>query len=171
MDFSLAFLLVTISTLAHHSMRLSGGLTTTRTLSLLFLTTTQPFLSLSFAASTLPQRSFFSNSKIMSQGNDNNYVSGELTAQTSQRIQDAVDLFSAKPSHSIFKRSWSAHAIFEDPICYAVGERQYKAQWWGMPALFGKSELLAWHVEKDDPREIRYVSKTYLESCHNYKPP
>lgn len=40
---------------------------------------------------------------------------------------------------------------------FLAGERQYKAQWWGMPAAFSKSELLAWHVEKDDPREIRYV--------------
>ena len=28
-----------------------------------------------------------------------------------------------------------------------------------MPAAFSKSDLLAWHVEKDDPREIRYVRR------------
>ncbi|UZJ52222.1 hypothetical protein CBS101457_001542 [Exobasidium rhododendri] len=92
-------------------------------------------------------------------GGAGSYVAGDLTAQTTTRIQDAFDLFGAKPSHSIFQRSWSPDAIFEDPICFATGERQYKAQWWGMPAAFSKSELLSWHVEKDDPQEIRYVQK------------
>jgi hypothetical protein len=126
----------------------------------LLLVSTSPLLSLSnVAASKTPQRAFtVSSSKMSSSDASSDYVAGDLSAQTSQRIQDAHDLFGARPSHSIFKRSWSPDAIFEDPICYATGERQYKAQWWGMPAAFSKSELLSWHVEKDDPREIRYVS-------------
>lgn len=83
------------------------------------------------------------------------------SARAKQLIADAQDLFSAMPSHKIFDRSWSPHAIFEDPICYATGARQYKAQWWGMPAAFSKSELLAWHVVKDEPNEVQYVSETF----------
>ena len=53
----------------------------------------------------------------------------DVDAKTYQLIKDAQDLFSAKPSLEIFKRSWSPDAIFADPICHAEGWKQYAAQW------------------------------------------
>lgn len=48
---------------------------------------------------------------------------------------------------------------FAHPSISLPGERQYKAQWWGLAAAFSKCELLAWHVTRDDPEEIHYVQR------------
>jgi hypothetical protein len=80
-------------------MRFSGGLGLTRTLTIALLSA-QPFLSslgVAAAASSIPQRSFVSSAKM---SKADGYVSGDLTAQTSQRIQDAIDV--------------SRHSIAED---------------------------------------------------------
>ncbi|KAJ1018831.1 hypothetical protein NDA16_004636 [Ustilago loliicola] len=81
------------------------------------------------------------------------------TPETSQLILDAMHLFSAKPSAAIFARSWSASAIFADPICHAVGSRQYLAQWYGMPAAFSESETLAWKLIKQEPNQVQYAQR------------
>ncbi|GAC99225.1 hypothetical protein PHSY_006825 [Pseudozyma hubeiensis SY62] len=83
----------------------------------------------------------------------------EPSGATATLIKDAVDLFSAKPSPTIFARSWSPTAIFADPICHANGSRQYLAQWYGMPAAFSESHLLEWKLIKDEPRLVEYVQK------------
>ncbi|KIS68772.1 uncharacterized protein UMAG_10657 [Mycosarcoma maydis] len=74
-------------------------------------------------------------------------------------VKDAMDLFSAKPSAAIFARSWSRNATFSDPICHAVGARQYLAQWYAMRAVFSESETLEWKLIRDEPTHIEYVQK------------
>lgn len=83
----------------------------------------------------------------------------EPTPETAQLIKDAQDLFGAKPSPTIFSRSWAPTAIFADPICHANGAKQYLAQWYGMPAAFAESETLEWKLTKQEPREVQYVQK------------
>lgn len=82
----------------------------------------------------------------------------EPSSSTAQLIQDALDLFGAKPSASIFTR-WSPSAIFADPICHADGARQYLAQWYGMPAAFAESHTLAWKLIKDEERRVEWVQR------------
>lgn len=69
-------------------------------------------------------------------------------------------LFGAKPSLEIFKRSWSPDAIFEDPIAHCRGWRQYAAQWWGMK-VFSTSVTKAWRITKDTPQEIQFAQKQH----------
>ncbi|SPO26819.1 uncharacterized protein UTRI_04130_B [Ustilago trichophora] len=87
------------------------------------------------------------------------HPSVEPSKETAQLIRDAMDLFSAKPSPSIFARSWSPNAIFADPICHAEASRQYLAQWYGMPAAFSHSETLEWKLIKQEPALVEYVQK------------
>ncbi|CAO1620862.1 unnamed protein product [Jaminaea pallidilutea] len=82
----------------------------------------------------------------------------QISQLAEQRIADAQALFGAKPSLDIFKRSWAPDAIFEDPICWAQGWRQYAAQWYAM-RLFSRSTTSAWRVIKDTPEEIQYIQK------------
>jgi hypothetical protein len=76
-----------------------------------------------------------------------------------QLLPHDEQIFSANPSHEIFRRSWAPDAVFEDPLCYAKGERQFKAQFWGLVAAFSKCELLAWHATKDEPNQVNYVQR------------
>lgn len=78
---------------------------------------------------------------------------------TAQLIRDAMDLFGAKPTAELFRRSWMPNAVFADPICHAEGSRQYLAQWYGMPAAFAKSETLEWKLVKQHDSEVQYVQK------------
>lgn len=87
------------------------------------------------------------------------YVSGELSPKATTLIHEALELFGARPSNKYFSNHWTHDAVFEDPLCYAQGHRQYKAQWFGMPAAFSKSDTLAWYVTKDTPEEIAYVQR------------
>ncbi|GAK64647.1 uncharacterized protein PAN0_006d2861 [Moesziomyces antarcticus] len=80
----------------------------------------------------------------------------EPTPETAQIIRDSMDLFGARPSAAIFAR-WSAGAIFADPICHAVGAKQYMAQWYGMPAAFSLSETKAWKLTRQEPGIVEYV--------------
>lgn len=107
------------------------------------------------AASNTPQFSKFALSKM---SNGEGYVQN-VSPRATKLIQDSIDLFSAKPSHEIFKRSWTPDSVFEDPLCYAKGERQYKGQWWGLAAAFSKCDLKAWHVTKDEPTQVNYVQR------------
>ena len=83
----------------------------------------------------------------------------EPTAETAQLIHDAMELFCARPSAAIFARSWSANAIFADPICHAQSSRQYLAQWYGMPAAFSHSQTLAWKLTLQQANQVHYVQK------------
>lgn len=187
------------NTLPFAVMRLLSPSILTRSLPIAALLSSQS-LSFGVVASSIPQRQFSSPSK-MTEGGNQNYVAGDLTAQTSQRIQDAQDVgdlrrlcteaHSRLPLSSSLAQSRRTRSLSEagrqmpssrtplrTPLVRATrlrlivlreqasvlttrssGERQYKAQWWGMPAAFSKSDLLAWHVEKDDHREIRYVRR------------
>lgn len=159
-----SLLLLPFTNLKIHSMLFARGHRNIFTLSLLtsqtFLLSLAPIssysagLTLVSAQQSPPQQPIQKPFSSMAQDSS----SPSTSDRAKQLISDAQDLFSAKPSHTIFQRSWSPDAIFEDPICYATGARQYKAQWWGMPAAFSKSELLAWHVVKDEPSEVQYVS-------------
>jgi hypothetical protein len=73
-----------------------------------------------------------------------------------------AQLFSAKPSEEIFTR-WSPDALFEDPICLAVGARQYKAQWYGLAKAFSGSMTRAWRVESVSKEQIKYVQKQWYK--------
>ncbi|SJX63573.1 uncharacterized protein SRS1_14327 [Sporisorium reilianum f. sp. reilianum] len=78
------------------------------------------------------------------------------TAETSQLVRDAMELFGARPSAAIFAR-WSPGAVFADPICHAEGYAQYLAQWYGMPAAFAHSETLAWKLITQQDDRVEYV--------------
>lgn len=52
--------------------------------------------------------------------NNEGYVD-DISPRAKKLIQDSIDLFSARPNHEIFKRSWTPDAVFEDPLCYAIG--------------------------------------------------
>ncbi|PWZ00301.1 hypothetical protein BCV70DRAFT_200459 [Testicularia cyperi] len=87
----------------------------------------------------------------------------EPDSSTAQLIQDAQDLFGAKPTPQIFTRSWSPHATFADPICHANGAKQYLPQWYGMPAAFAQSTTLAWKLIRQDPDRVEYVQKQHYK--------
>ena len=80
----------------------------------------------------------------------------EPTPETAQLIRDSMDLFGARPNAAIFSR-WTAGAVFADPICHAVGAKQYMAQWFGMPAAFSLSETRAWKLTRQEPGVVEYV--------------
>ncbi|PWN97097.1 hypothetical protein FA09DRAFT_330736 [Tilletiopsis washingtonensis] len=111
-----------------------------------------------------PRALFFSSSSTTAAASygmsDSN--NGELDAKSEQLIADAQALFSAKPSEEIFTR-WSPDALFEDPICLAVGARQYKAQWYGLAKAFSGSMTRAWRVESVSKEQIKYVQKQWYK--------
>ena len=78
------------NTLPSIAMRLLSPSILTRSLPIAALLSSQS-LSFGVVASSIPQRQFSSPSK-MPEGGNQNYVAGDLTAQTSQRIQDAQDV-------------------------------------------------------------------------------
>ena len=80
----------------------------------------------------------------------------QIDPKTFQLVRDAQDLFCAKPSVEIFKRSWNPDAIFADPICHAIGFREYAAQWWGMPKAFSESKTLGWELVQSTPEVIEF---------------
>ncbi|PWN42412.1 hypothetical protein IE81DRAFT_323574 [Ceraceosorus guamensis] len=103
-----------------------------------------------------PQKHFSTSSKVnMAEGQ-------QVDGKSEELIKSVQDLFSCKPTPAHFLK-WSPDAIFEDPICYAVGARQYKAQWYGMAKAFAGSELRAWHIESVKPDEIRYAQKQWYK--------
>ncbi|KLU90429.1 hypothetical protein MAPG_10283 [Magnaporthiopsis poae ATCC 64411] len=76
-------------------------------------------------------------------------------------IGSVLDLFEGNPTLAHF-RLWSPDAVFEDPITRAVGEAKYKAQWYGLPALFSPIKLQA-HTVVDGGNPIRLeVSNRYV---------
>ena len=63
-------------------------------------------------------------------------------------------LFAGHPSLKIFSL-WSPTATFADPISVAEGSDRYKAQWYGLPALFHPIKIQSHKVKSaGNPIEI-----------------
>ncbi|KDE08161.1 hypothetical protein MVLG_01641 [Microbotryum lychnidis-dioicae p1A1 Lamole] len=94
-----------------------------------------------------------------------------LDERRAQLVKNVQDLFSSKPRLEIFEQDWKKDAVFEDPICIAKGDKEYMAQWYGMPKAFPQSETLSWKVLKNEPGLIEYeqVQKYTVAGIHTVK--
>lgn len=75
-------------------------------------------------------------------------------------VGSVLDLFEGNPTLKHFSL-WLPDAVFEDPITSAVGEAKYKAQWYGLPALFSPITLQS-HTVVDAGNPVR------LETSNKY---
>ncbi|TLD18560.1 hypothetical protein PspLS_10216 [Pyricularia sp. CBS 133598] len=72
-----------------------------------------------------------------------------------------LDLFEGNPTLKHFSL-WNPEAIFEDPITKAAGESKYKAQWYGLPAVFHPIKLQSHKViDSGNPMRLE-VSNKYV---------
>ncbi|EJT79942.1 hypothetical protein GGTG_05024 [Gaeumannomyces tritici R3-111a-1] len=110
------------------------------------------------AASSNPEPSFSSlgirNSTI------NEAPGVQLSPHQKLVVGSVLDLFEGNPTLKHFSL-WSPDAVFEDPITSAAGEAKYKAQWYGLPALFSPITLQS-HTVVDAGNPVR------LETSNKY---
>ncbi|KAI9654447.1 MAG: hypothetical protein M1831_005413 [Alyxoria varia] len=50
-----------------------------------------------------------------------------------------LDLFAGRPSKAKLQL-WDDNALFEDPLAYAQGRKEYEAQWYGLQSAFSEVE-------------------------------
>ena len=81
----------------------------------------------------------------------------QLTETKKQVLKDLKELYGCKPTPEIFARSWRKDAIFEDPLCHAVGYDEYAAQWYAMPKLFSASHTIRSRVMSSTHNPNRLV--------------
>ena len=78
----------------------------------------------------------------------------KLDDQKKTLVGCVLDLFAGRPSKAKLQL-WDDNAIFEDPLAYAQGRKQYEAQW----------------VSTERPRTMRYDVCLTNESSTVCKPP
>ncbi|KAN0075207.1 hypothetical protein V8E55_011230 [Tylopilus felleus] len=74
-------------------------------------------------------------------------------------MNDLTELYSCRPTKSIFQRTWHPDAVFEDPLAKTKGWTQYEPQWFMMPWLFSKSHPISRRViiSTEIPNRLVYV--------------
>lgn len=74
-------------------------------------------------------------------------------------VGGVLDLFEGNPTLKHFSL-WNPEATFEDPITNSVGEAKYKAQWYGLPALFHPIKLQSHKViDSGNPIRLELANK------------
>jgi hypothetical protein len=78
-------------------------------------------------------------------------------------VGSVLDLFEGKPTLKHLSL-WNRNAVFADPLTDAVGYDRFAAQWYGLPAVFGKIQLVSHKVvDGGNPMEVelqnRYTAK------------
>ncbi|KAG7452691.1 uncharacterized protein BT62DRAFT_18530 [Guyanagaster necrorhizus] len=79
-----------------------------------------------------------------------------------QRIMaDLKELYCCRPTMEIFERSWNKDAVFEDPLSYCKGYKEYAAQWFVLPKLCSKSETLSTRImsSTSSPNRLVFAQK------------
>ncbi|KAK0656189.1 hypothetical protein B0T16DRAFT_316069 [Cercophora newfieldiana] len=86
-----------------------------------------------------------------------------LTQHQKVLVGSVLDLFEGKPTLKHLSL-WNRNATFADPLTDAVGYDRFAAQWYGLPAVFGRIQLVSHKVvDAGNPIEMelqnRYTAK------------
>ncbi|KAI6006042.1 hypothetical protein EDD15DRAFT_2384668 [Pisolithus albus] len=84
---------------------------------------------------------------------------GEMEESERRRIVDDLnELFCCRPSIDIFKRTWRRDAVFEDPWVKCEGYDEYGPQFFAMPKLFSRAEILSSRImlSSQSPNRLIY---------------
>ncbi|KAG9295408.1 hypothetical protein G9A89_013437 [Geosiphon pyriformis] len=76
-----------------------------------------------------------------------------LSKEREQLVSYVLDLYQCKPTKEKFN-FYSENALFEDPISYAVGLANVKAQFYAMPKVFAKSTADSYKIVKNEEKSI-----------------
>lgn len=82
-----------------------------------------------------------------------------LTSHQKLLVGSVLDLFEGKPTLKHLSL-WDRNATFADPLTDAVGYDRFAAQWYGLPAVFGRIQLLSHKVvDAGNPIEMELQNK------------
>ncbi|CAG8676108.1 3171_t:CDS:2 [Funneliformis caledonium] len=79
----------------------------------------------------------------------------KLDADREEIFNHIVDLYCCKPTKECFKH-YDDDAIFEDPLIYAAGLQNLKAQFYGLPKVFVKSTTQSCKILENTPNYLRF---------------